>query len=80
MNRAKEKEPSDLESLTHIFKSLSNEMTKLKQRKIETTMSNKPSRFNLFIRTTTSSNSNNQLLKSAQSSNVVWDIENLGLE
>lgn len=38
MSKAKEKKPNDIESLTHLMKSLTNEMDELKQRTSETTI------------------------------------------
>lgn len=80
MSKAKEKESSNLESLTCLVQSLSNEMVELKHRSTKTTVSRKPPRFKLFGRTTTSCSSSNQPTKSAQSSNFVFNIEHLSTD
>lgn len=80
MSKAKEKELSHIKTLTCLVKALSNEMEELKQSSSETTISNKPPRFNLFRRTTNFGSSNKQLTNFMPRSNVVLNIEHLDID
>lgn len=77
VSKAKEKELNDLEILTRIVKSLTNEMDELNRRKIENTISGKPPKL-ILRRNSTSGSNNNQLNFFSQSSNVVLNIKNFG--
>lgn len=80
MSKALEKEAIDLESLTHSIKYLSNELEYLKERSSETTMRNKPPKFNLMRRNANSGSNNNHPVMSAQSSNIVLNIESMEMD
>jgi len=68
---AKDKEATDLESLTHTIKYLSNELAELKQMSSKTNVSSKPPKFNLLKMATSYSRNNNQPSNYAQRSNIM---------
>jgi len=74
MSKVKEKETSEIETLTRLLKSLMTEVAKLKQRTTETTMSNRPSSFARRKNVTSGSNSSHPT-KYVQSSNVVFQTD-----
>jgi len=76
VSKAKEKETSDIENLTHLIKSMTTEVVELKHRKNKTTMSSRPPRY-LPKKNVASNSSSSQLTKSAQSSNMVLNIEKI---
>lgn len=71
VNKVKEKETSEIETITRLLKFLKNKVEELKRRIIETTMSSRPpilaKRKNM-----TSGSSSGHPTKSAQSSNVFF--------
>lgn len=72
-SKAKEKESSDIKSLTKMVKTLTSEILEIKKRSNNTSTSNKPPKSFPFQRS--NNNINNQPTKSAQSSNVVMIID-----
>lgn len=74
VSKAKEKEANDIESLTHLVKSLTTEVVEIKQWTSETTVNNKPSRYP-EKKNVASSNNNNQLTKFVHSSNMVLNLD-----
>ena len=76
----KEKEPNYLEILTHLIKSLTTEIVELKQRTSETTLSSKPTKYNMLRRGGNSSSRSSHLENSVQSSNVALNIGKIGMD
>lgn len=78
-NKFKDKEATDIESLTKTIKYLSNELVHLKERTSETIVTNKPPNFN-FLRRNNNNNISNHPAKFAQRLNVVLDVETMGMD
>lgn len=70
--KTKEKDTFDMGNLTKSLKLLINEVSKLERKSSEVFKNNKS--FKLFLK-----ENYNQLAKSVQSSNVVFNVENLGM-
>jgi len=73
-SKGKEKEASDIETLTHVIKNLTTKVSELKQRTINTSASRRPPRERHGI---LSSGSNHLTAKNSQSSSSVLLVESL---